>query len=121
MKLTLPLPPSVNHYWRSVVIKGAVRVLMSKAGREYKEHCRLVATAHRTTRLDGEVRVAGTVYMARLGTDLDNRVKPLLDALTGICYDDDKQVAEIHLVRDLDRGNPRVELTVEPYATERAA
>lgn len=112
MTLTLPLPPSANHYWRSIVVKNRVRVLVSKDGRAFRKHCALVAMAHRVNRLDGEVEVTGTVYMARRGCDLDNRVKPLLDALKGVCWNDDVQVAAIRFTRDLDRDNPRVELTI---------
>jgi hypothetical protein len=38
----------------------------------------------------------------------------MLDALKGIAFGDDVEVSEIHLRRDLDRANPRVELTVLP-------
>jgi Holliday junction resolvase RusA-like endonuclease len=46
--------------------------------------------------------------------DLDNIVKPLLDALKGTIYRDDSQVVELHSF--LWRGsnqNPRMELTIE--------
>jgi len=42
--LRLPFPPTANTHWRSVVIGGRVRVLISKRGREYRaavvEHTR---------------------------------------------------------------------------------
>lgn len=110
MTLTLPLPPTANLYYRSV----GKRVLISAAGRAFKSHCSLLALAQKAERHEGEVKVAGTVYMARLGCDLDNRTKPLLDALKGVCYADDIQVAEIHLRRGLDRSDPRVEITITP-------
>lgn len=34
---TLPWPPSVNHYWRRVLIGGKPRTLLSKEGREFKQ------------------------------------------------------------------------------------
>ncbi len=110
MTLTLPLAPSLNHYWRRV----GNRTLLSRDGRAFRSACELAAIAQRPTLLDGPVSITGTVYMARLGCDLDNRIKPILDALQGICYADDGQVAEIHLRKDLDRANPRVVLTIEP-------
>ncbi len=42
MRLVLPYPPSVNHYWRSY--RG--RVVLSAEGRAYREDvCDLLATA----------------------------------------------------------------------------
>ncbi len=41
--------------------------------------------------------------------DLDN-IKGLLDALTGILYEDDCQITELHLSKSIDKKNPRVEL-----------
>ena len=106
--ITLPLPPSMNHYWRRVGRK----TLISAKGREFKADCETMAKMQRVEKFDGEVAVDATIYMARLGCDLDNRIKPLLDALNGIAYDDDGQVSEIRMVRGLDRGNPRVEVTL---------
>ncbi len=113
MTLTLPLPPSMNHYWRHVGRK----VLVSADGRKYRTDCALRAVMQRPVLLECEVSVRGTVYMARAGCDLDNRVKPILDALQGICYTNDSQVSEIHLTRSIDRANPRVEITIEPMET----
>ena len=110
MTLTLPLPPSLNHYWRRV---GA-RTLVSAEGRAYRERCHLVALAQRARPLDGEVAVRAVVYMARLGCDLDNRAKVLLDALSGAAWHDDAQVADLHLIRRLDRDDPRVEVEILP-------
>lgn len=114
MNLVLPLPPSMNTYWRSTISRRVVRVLLSADGRKFKAHCRLVAQAQRVSEQEGEVSVTGTIFMARAGCDLDNRIKPLLDALSGICYADDKQVAHIDLRRDIDRDNPRAEISIEP-------
>jgi crossover junction endodeoxyribonuclease RusA len=110
MTFVLPLPPTMNHYWRSV----GRRVLISAAGREYRKACAVVALAQRVTLLEGDVSVRAIVHMKRLGCDLDNRIKPLLDALNGIAWADDGQVAELYMRRSLDRGNPRVEITIEP-------
>lgn len=108
--LRLPVPPSMNHYWRNV----GRRTLISAAGREYRKACKVAAQMQRPDLHECEVAVSGVIYMARLGCDLDNRINPLLDALQDVCYVNDSQVAELHLYRSLDRGNPRVEITVRP-------
>jgi Holliday junction resolvase RusA-like endonuclease len=59
------------------------------------------------------VSITLKVYRARKSGDLDNRIKPLLDALQGVAFYDDKQVIEIHAFRFDDKHNPRVEVTIE--------
>jgi crossover junction endodeoxyribonuclease RusA len=108
IRLTLPLPPSANSYWRN--LNG--RTLLSAGGRAYKRHCHLIATAQMRGPMEGELEVVGTVYMARRGCDLDNRIKPLLDGMEGAVFDNDKQVARIDLTRAVDSGNPRVEVII---------
>ena len=121
MTITLPLPPSVNHYWRHVVVRGRVRVLVSAEGREYKRTAGLLAIGQGVRKLHGPVSVSGTVYMARRGCDLDNRLKVAFDVLKGIAWTDDRQVARLAFTRELDPRNPRVVLTIEPIDMEAAA
>ena len=40
--------------------------------------------------------------------------KLILDALTGIAYEDDSQIARLHLHREFDRACPRIEISVDP-------
>ena len=39
--------------------------------------------------------------------DLDNCVKSVTDALNKAAYDDDRQIDELHAIRDYDKHNPR--------------
>lgn len=114
MRLTLPLPPSANKYWRSILHRGKTRVLLSREGRAYKRQVDLLARMQRATLLTGDVRVSGVVYFENRRRDLDNTLKPLLDALAGgLCYANDRQVAHIDIRRGLDKSTPRVELVIE--------
>jgi Holliday junction resolvase RusA-like endonuclease len=45
--------------------------------------------------------------------DADNCVKSICDGLNGVLWDDDAQVVEMSVRKDLDRDNPRAEVTVE--------
>lgn len=45
--------------------------------------------------------------------DLDNHVKAIMDALTSICYDDDRQVVEVTARKFF--GNPNVIITLEAF------
>ncbi len=53
--------------------------------------------------------------------DLDNQNKLILDALTGIAYEDDSQISALHLARDYDATNPRMEITVRGMGVVAAA
>jgi hypothetical protein len=54
--------------------------------------------------LQGDIVVSITLYFDTKRADLDNFNKLLLDALTGIAYDDDSQIAELHLMRAYDNA-----------------
>jgi Holliday junction resolvase RusA-like endonuclease len=44
--------------------------------------------------------------------DCSNLLKGLFDSLEDICYADDKQIAKMCWDKDIDRDNPRVEITI---------
>ena len=91
--LTLPYPPSVNHYWR----KWHNRMVISREGRAYRKDVRaLLATAGQGGKPpdDGSIALAMDAFPPdRRRRDLDNILKPLLDALehAGV-YEDDGQI-----------------------------
>jgi len=94
--LSLQYPPSLNRYYRTV--KG--RILISKAGREYRNHvvCKYGQTAPALT---GRLAVVINVYPPdNRRRDLDNLCKRLLDALqhAGI-YEDDSQIDKLTIER----------------------
>lgn len=91
MTITLPWPPSVNTYYRS--IDG--RAILSKKGREYKKNVCLLARRHRWgQRLAGRLEVRVLLHPpTRARRDIDNSIKALLDAMqvAGV-YLDDSQI-----------------------------
>lgn len=95
--LHLPWPPSLNHYYRHV---GA-RVLISRAGRHYREQ---VVQRFRDTsrqRLRGRLDVGILAFPPdRRRRDLDNAQKAMLDALqhAGL-YADDSQIDHLEITR----------------------
>lgn len=116
LKHVLPWPPSANAYWRSIVIRGAVRVLVSGEARKYKER---VASLIPANPANGHLSVTMAFYRPRRIGDLDNSIKVTLDALKGILFHDDKQIVEIRATRHDDKDNPRVEIHlnsgIDPY------
>jgi crossover junction endodeoxyribonuclease RusA len=116
--LVLPLPPSVNGYWRSVPAtrNHRARVLISEEGRRFKDRCRLAAIAQCRTPLTGDLSITATVYFRDHRRDLDNVFKPLLDALQGAAYANDRQIVHLDFRKALDKARPRVELTIQEAA-----
>lgn len=105
--LDLPIPPSVNDYWRpgpnrSRSAPAGSRVMyVTPKGKQYRKDVELIwlAQRHRTP-LSGPLVVRGWIWFARRGSDVDNRIKPLLDALEDAgCFENDRQVADVSFRR----------------------
>lgn len=112
IKLTLPYPPSANRYWRSIVIGGSVRVLVSSEAREYKRRCAAIAAVACQSPLEGPLGMSLAVFRPMRRGDLSNRIKVIEDAMQGVVFHDDNQVVLIDAQRHDDKTNPRVEVVV---------
>lgn len=111
MKLTLPLPPMANRYWR--YWRG--RVVRSPEAERYILGVKMRAlTAGHRAPIPGFVSVSIGIFRQRKAGDLDGFLKVLLDSLQGVAFENDKQVIEIHARRMDDPSNPRATITVEP-------
>jgi crossover junction endodeoxyribonuclease RusA len=98
MTMELPLPPSVNTYWRN--FRG--RTILSKGGRDYKLVVQDYVTTNQLPSF-GDARLAAMVKIFprdKRAIDLDNRLKSLFDALqdAGV-FNDDSQFDSIHITR----------------------
>ena len=87
-------PPTVNHYWLQ---RGLRRFLTKRATafrRDIKDHCK----GHR---LDGALSVRIDYHPPdRRKRDIDNIIKPILDALQHAhLFEDDYQVQKITAIR----------------------
>lgn len=91
--LTLPVPGSANRQWRA----GKGRTYKAKAAREYEAAAGWAMAS--CPRLEGEVAVEVTWFRARRTGDLDNKLKPLLDALKGVAFGDDARVRRLAIER----------------------
>jgi crossover junction endodeoxyribonuclease RusA len=118
VRLTLPLPPSSNRYWRTVAYiskktgKPIASTYVSDEAVKYKAEVK--NRLGNRNPFVSELAVRITVFRARRSGDLDNKIKVLLDALQGIAYVDDNQITELHAYRFEDKGNPRVEVEITP-------
>ena len=95
-----PFPPSVNGYWRHIVIKGSPRTLISDAGRKYRRAVqRTVLIEHKGIHYSGAIQCdLGLHPPDNRRRDIDNYSKGLLDALahSGV-YDDDSQIKQLNI------------------------
>jgi crossover junction endodeoxyribonuclease RusA len=89
---------------------------MTKAGKIIKERYQWEAGAQwKGKPLAGDIKVAITLYLGtKRKADLDNFNKLSLDALTGLVYEDDSQIAKLTLKSAYDKQRPRIELA--PYS-----
>ena len=55
---------------------------------------------------------------ARNYGDVDNHLKGILDALTGIVFADDAQIVQCVVTKHKEREKPRVEIEIGPAAAE---
>lgn len=87
---------------------------MTKEGKDLKQVWQLEARAQwRKKPLNGDIELWVTFYFgSKRERDLDNSNKLWQDALTGVVYEDDSQIAHLHLERAYDAKNPRVEIAV---------
>ena len=97
LNLILPLPPSVNSYWG---FAGSRRFL-TLAAREFKKEVAHIVSQQSVIFGDKRLSLTATLYFKdRRKSDIDNRIKSLLDALVQAgLFDDDSQVDELHVYR----------------------
>lgn len=121
LRFSLPWPPSVNTYWRHIVLGGKFKkarahVLISEQGREYRV---AVANAVRLQRVPkgavkGRLKVTAIAYPPdRRARDLDNLWKGTLDALkaAGVIIDDG-DIDELAIRRSVIRPGGEIEIDV---------
>lgn len=116
--LELPMAPTMNIYWRRGpnrsprAREGSVVTHVTKEGRKFRKEVYLCWLAHRPrTPLSGAVAVRAWIWFARHGSDVDNRIKPTLDALeeAGV-FENDRQVSSVSFRRMDETRRPAVML-----------
>jgi crossover junction endodeoxyribonuclease RusA len=91
--LTLPYPPSINAYWR----RNGHRYFIAPAGIAFRTEVEVFCMAAGVRPLAGPVALTVSLVPGdRRRRDIDNVLKPLLDALThGGAWADDSQVKRL--------------------------
>lgn len=99
-------PISTNHMYGRM----GKRTFLTKEGKEYKRD--LGVRAKKQENLgNADIFMEICYYFPdRRRRDVTNYDKVVLDALSGITYEDDKQISEIILRKYIDKHNPRTEV-----------
>ena len=97
MKYELPYPPTINNYWRHC--NG--RHFISAKGRKFRNECILSVLEQGRTNTSEAVELEVHIWHPdNRKRDLDNILKPLLDALQHAkVFDDDNQVSRLEITR----------------------
>ena len=114
MKLTLPWPPSVNHYYRRV----GPRILISREGREYRKRiCGLLAPGNGGVRKPpsgGRIALCMDAFPPdRRRRDLDNLLKSTQDSLAHAGVYQDDSLIDWLLIRRCEVVRPQGRLNVQ--------
>lgn len=122
LSFDLPWAPSVNRYWRHTLIGGHPRVLLSVEGRAFRKAAAqaLMLQGVVLAKLNGRLGVDISLHAPdRRITDIDNRIKGLLDALTHAkVWLDDSQVDDLHVRRGYVVKNGLCRVRVRTLAYE---
>lgn len=108
-------PKSTQTIYKYTCRGRFANMYMSAKGKEVKRNYQEQVAKQYTGRpLEGAVVVSARFFFGtRRKCDLDNFNKLMADSLTGIVWVDDSQIEELHLYKDFDKDNPRIELTLE--------
>lgn len=116
MQLTLPWPPSVNHYW----LKNRTHVYISARGRAYRAE--VLASVTNQGRFSGDTRlqVSITAYPPdRRRRDIDNLLKCTLDSLEHAkVFNDDSQVDKLYIERAGVIKGGQLEITIQSVSND---
>ena len=123
IEITLPVPPSINHQYATV--QG--RRVLSSASRTYKQHVgqqlwlALSQSPHKRAllhRLQSEPLALSIrfYFTSPLRRDVDGGLKIAQDALCEGIGLNDNRIVETHLYKDVDRTNPRIQISLSTAA-----
>jgi len=110
MRIALPYPPTVNHYWGQ---SGTRRYIMPR-GVAFREAVALELYAAHGAPIEGPVRLDIVAHPPdKRRRDIDNILKALLDALEhGRAFEDDSQVAHLTIRRAEPVNGGRVDVEI---------
>jgi crossover junction endodeoxyribonuclease RusA len=112
---TVPGPPVGKERPRL----GKGRVYTPSRTKAYEQRVQAYALQAQVKPIKGPVKMEiHCYYPDARRRDIDNTSKAAMDALNGIAYADDSQVAELLTTKRIDRGDPRIEIRLAPQEND---
>lgn len=104
-RFELPYPPTVNTYWRSIIMKSKytgeprIQLLISKRGRQFQRDLKWWFDFYCGKSMKGNLKFEADFHPPdKRRRDLDNLLKSIIDALCKAgAYENDDQIQEIHV------------------------
>lgn len=117
--LTLPLPPSLNDYYgHRAVTDGYMVKYVKHRGKTFQKQVNEYVELNNFN-IQANVPLKVTVvlnFQSKRRTDLDNRMKPLLDSLTEAqVWEDDSLIDELHIYRGFIQKPGSCIVTIEEF------
>ena len=114
IKLTLPYPPTINHYYG----RNGNRSFIKPRGKQYRVDVACIMLQNRVKPLSGVLQVVINAYMPdKRKRDADNILKSVLDALHKgdcKCYEDDSQIEDLRIIKKgIDRPDGKIEIMIK--------
>lgn len=126
MKLKIQVPlknvPSINHTYRSGINRktGKLVFFKTKEAKWFQEWLQwYFKTNIKIFPSNKKISLSFDFFFASNKSDISNYVKMIEDAMEGIVYFNDKQIVKETLTKNIDKINPRVEITIEEVEDEK--
>lgn len=115
--LTVPYPPTINHYYGNRKNGGKY---IKKEGKQFRKIVCTQAFVKRIKTITVPIAVTLNIYPPdKRKRDIDNINKALFDALEHAkVYDNDCQIKSLYSYKNDFEGNPRVEVIIEKMTNE---
>lgn len=110
----LGAPKSTSHIYKFQCRGKIPMMYMTAEGRKIKETYQLQAKEQWGKKpSDASVELGIKIYFGdKRVRDIDNYGKLLLDSMTDIVYEDDKQIKKMTVEKFIDVDNPRIEVEI---------
>lgn len=124
VRMTLPLPPSINEQY---VVVGKRKRVLSKVARVWKKDAtRVISMLQEKSTISPveEKALANNLlgvyltfyFKTPMRRDLDGGLKITLDTIATSLGFDDRNIVDLHLTKQIDPLHPRVEIEIETIA-----
>ena len=107
-------PQSTNHIYKATCRGCFASIYMSKKGKDLKEDYKWqVKSQYHGKPLTQDLKMALDLFFGdKRVRDIDNYNKLILDALSGLVFEDDKQIQELNIKKFYDKENPRCNIKI---------